>query len=324
MITTKSNRFPACAWLLPVGLLLLFTQSAWAAGPPAAASITHKIFQWRPFLAPFHAVVLHYPIGFITLAFILEIYGLRRPGLEVKRITRLVIWLSLVSGIVAATFGILRAAGGGYETHAVETHRWTGLGVVACTLATLVLQKFACGNETRRALTYCYRGLLTVTLGLLVVAGHMGGNLTHGSKYLTENAPTFVRELLTDEPPATTEATASASLDEGQRFFVEQVQPILNTKCVGCHGPEKQKAGYRLDQPELALKGGESEQPAIKPGHPLESHLVQLILLPPGHDDIMPPEGREPLTPEEIGLVLHWIRIGAPFGAPAPTSAEDH
>ena len=321
---TKCNRFPTRSWLLPVALLLFATLSVLAAGESAAAvPSTPKIFQWRPFLAPFHAVVLHYPIGFITMAFLLEIYGMRQPSLEVKRITRFVIWISLISGIVAATFGILRAAGGGYEHRAVETHRWTGLGVVACTLATLALQKFTCRDNARRAWTYAYRSLLTVTLGLLVVAGHMGGNLTHGSKYLTENAPTFVRELLTDEPMEKTEETPAANLDEGQRFFVEQVQPILNAKCVRCHGSEKQKGGYRLDQPEMALKGGESEKPSIKPGNPLESRLAQLILLPPGHDDIMPPEGKEPLTPEEIGVVLHWIRIGAPFGATPPPSATD-
>ncbi len=309
-------------WLTALLFLALITLSALAAGQPVAVgSSPPRIFQWRSFLAPFHAVVLHYPIGFITMAFILEIYGMRRPSPEVKRITRLVIWISLISGIVAATFGILRASGGGYESHAVEMHRWTGLGVVICTLATLALQKFACRHEARCAWMYAYRSLLIITLGLLVVTGHMGGNLTHGAKYLTENAPTFMREFLADETSEKAEAPAIVALDEGQRFFVEQVQPILNAKCVRCHGPEKQKGGYRIDRPEVAFKGGESEQPAIKPGNTMESRLVKLILLPPGHDDIMPPDGKEPLTPEEIGLVLHWIRIGAPFGTTAPPSS---
>lgn len=327
VMTTRSNHFPGVKRQLSSALLLWMALSAvstWAATGPsatataAAATGAHKIFHWSPFLAPFHAVVLHYPIGFITVAFILEIFGMRRPSPDAKQITRLVIWLSLLSGIVTAAFGILRADSGGYEVRAVEAHRWTGLGVVVSTLATLVVQGIAQRHATQPAWMYAYRGLLTLTLGLLVVAGHMGGNLTHGSKYLTENAPTFVREFLDEESPDPSGSVAAANLDENQRFYSERVQPIFNTKCLPCHGPEKQKGDYRLDQPEMALKGGKSNIPAIKAGAPMESHLAKLILLPPGDDDIMPPDGKEPLTPEETGIVLHWIRIGAPFG-PSPT-----
>src|SRR6266508_3792831 len=81
--------------------------SALAAAPAQGIGAAHRMFQWRPFLAPFHAVVLHFPIGFITVAFILEIYRLRRPSEELRHVTMLVIWLSLVTGVVSATFGIL-------------------------------------------------------------------------------------------------------------------------------------------------------------------------------------------------------------------------
>jgi hypothetical protein len=37
----------------------------------------------------------------------------------------------------------------------------------------------------------------------------------------------------------------------------------------------------------------------------------------------MPPEGKQPLTPEEIGKVLAWVRNGAAFpdAVPAATAA---
>jgi len=160
--------------------------------------------------------------------------------------------------------------------------------------------------------------MLVGTLALVVVAGHFGGNLTHGSKYLVENAPEFIRQLL-EAAPADSSAADPALLDAHQRIYVERVQPLLQAKCYKCHGPEKQKGGYRLDQPELALKGGESGKVAIKPSDPLGSHLVRLILLPPQHDDVMPPEGKEPLTLEEIVILLDWIRRGAVF----PQGKED-
>ncbi len=282
------------------------------AAADGAPSVAHKLFQWRPFLAPFHAVVLHFPIGFLTVAGMLEVYRAFRPSGELRRVTVLLLWLGLLTGIISAAFGLMRAGGGGYEAKALSLHRLYGVAVPFVTAAAIVLQWLAYRNETARGWTRSYRGLLTGTLTLVVVAGHYGGNLTHGSKYLVENAPEFVRELLVDNPAPSSTVDPSA-LDAHQRSYVEKVQPLLEAKCYKCHGPDKQKGGYRLDQPELAFKGGDSEKVAIKPGDPLGSHLVRLILLPPQHDDVMPPEGKEPLTLEEIMTLLDWIRNGAAF-----------
>jgi mono/diheme cytochrome c family protein len=56
-------------------------------------------------------------------------------------------------------------------------------------------------------------------------------------------------------PPA-----ASRSID-----FGKDIQPIFEKQCYGCHGPKKQEAAFRLDQKDIALKGGELG-PAIIPG----------------------------------------------------------
>jgi hypothetical protein len=47
------------------------------------------------------------------------------------------------------------------------------------------------------------------------------------------------------------------------------------------------------------------------------------MLLPPQHDDVMPPEGKEPLTLEETMTLLDWIRNGAEFppGTTTPAAA---
>jgi hypothetical protein len=41
-------------------------------------------------------------------------------------------------------------------------------------------------------------------------------------------------------------------------FFESKVRPVLVERCIGCHGPEKQKAGLRLDSLVGLLRGGES------------------------------------------------------------------
>ena len=58
--------------------------------------------------------------------------------------------------------------------------------------------------------------------------------------------------------------------------FQEKVWPLLEARCVKCHGTEKQKGELRLDSLEAALKGGENG-PALVPGKPGESLLIKLV-----------------------------------------------
>ncbi len=93
--------------------------------------------------------------------------------------------------------------------------------------------------------------------------------------------------------------------------FVKDVQPIFAKSCVSCHGPEKQKGGYRLDSAAATLKGGEAYSPAIKPGDSAGSPLIHLVagLVP---DSLMPAKG-DPLTAEQVGVLRAWIDQGAKF-----------
>lgn len=92
--------------------------------------------------------------------------------------------------------------------------------------------------------------------------------------------------------------------------FAKDIQPILKERCVSCHGPQKQKGKLRLDSKEAAFKP--SDEPIIAPGHADKSELYRRIILPKGHDDLMPAEG-EPLTKEQIDLIKAWIDEGAPW-----------
>ncbi len=116
---------------------------------------------------------------------------------------------------------------------------------------------------------------------------------------------------------AAAQSGLAAELSAEERFRTE-VWPLLETACVRCHGPEKQKADLRLDSREAALKGGESG-PAVVPGKPGESLLLQLV----GHaekDRKMPPKDK--LQDSEVAALEHWIIGGAPWPAPsAPMAA---
>lgn len=98
--------------------------------------------------------------------------------------------------------------------------------------------------------------------------------------------------------------------------FTDAVLPILNRTCVSCHGPEKVKAGLRLDSLEGITKGGDNGA-VIKPGKSKSSPLIQRLLLPLKHDDHMPPAEKPQPTAEEIALLRRWVDAGAPGDASA-------
>jgi len=106
--------------------------------------------------------------------------------------------------------------------------------------------------------------------------------------------------------------------------FVAHVQPILEARCFGCHGPEKQKGRLRLDRPE-EIWGDDAEDWVVVPGDAAASAVYERITLPPDDIDVMPPEDEgEPLTAEQIALIGAWIEGGARWdGVEVPAPAGD-
>lgn len=92
--------------------------------------------------------------------------------------------------------------------------------------------------------------------------------------------------------------------------FLKDIQPIFEASCLRCHGPEKPKSRFRLDDRALALKGG-ANGVAIIPGDSVNSPLIHFVARL-DEDSAMPPEGKaDPVTPEQVGLLRAWIDQGA-------------
>jgi len=109
-------------------------------------------------------------------------------------------------------------------------------------------------------------------------------------------------------------AGPAAAPGAGKIDFVKQVWPLFEKKCIGCHGPEKQKAKLRLDTPDAILKGSKDEK-VVLPGKGKDSLMYQRVSLAKDHEDLMPPEGEgDPLTKQEQELILRWIDGNADFG----------
>ena len=105
-------------------------------------------------------------------------------------------------------------------------------------------------------------------------------------------------------------------------FFESKVRPLLVAHCQGCHGPEKQKAGLRLDSGAALARGGDSG-PVVQPGDPEASRLIEAVRY--SGDVQMPPKRK--LAEAEIEVLSQWIKMGAEWpestseARPAATAA---
>src|SRR5690606_37100079 len=88
--------------------------------------------------------------------------------------------------------------------------------------------------------------------------------------------------------------------------FSADVKPILNSKCISCHGGVKAKAGFSLLFEEEALAPTESGKPAIIPGDPNGSEMIRRLTLNDPEERM--PYKHEPLSKEEIRILKQWIR----------------
>lgn len=91
--------------------------------------------------------------------------------------------------------------------------------------------------------------------------------------------------------------------------YNRDIRPIVNNKCISCHGGVKQSGGFSLLFEEEAKATTESGKLAIIPGDSKNSEMIKRV----NHQDtdLRMPLGKEPLTEEEIQLIADWIDQGA-------------
>lgn len=131
--------------------------------------------------------------------------------------------------------------------------------------------------------------------------------------------------------PVVSAAAPAAPSGKGVEFFENKIRPVLVEQCYKCHSAtsEKLKGDLLVDSRAGLLKGGASHKPAIVPGEPEKSPLIQAIR-GDDPDTVMPPKGE--LSKEQIADFVTWVKMGAPdprteatkspYATPAPDSKE--
>ncbi|MGA0133418.1 MAG: c-type cytochrome domain-containing protein [Opitutales bacterium] len=103
--------------------------------------------------------------------------------------------------------------------------------------------------------------------------------------------------------------------------FSSVIAPILDARCVSCHGPKKVKGKLRLDSYDAMMKGGKNGA-AFVPGRPDTSMLLARVFLHPGAGDLMPPKEEKQLTEAQKEAMYTWIE-GRPIPAALAKTAKD-
>lgn len=247
------------------------------------------------FLGRFHPVLVHLPIGILLVACVLQWLSSKERFAGMYQAIGVTLLLGMISSVFSAVTGYFLSISEDYDEGMVNVHFWLG---ILTSLVSLIFY-FLHRSKSRNTILHVVATLLFI---LVVLTGHFGGSLTHGSDYLSlsslETEPAAERKVITNVQEA--------------MLYADLVQPVLQSKCYSCHGKSKQKGGLRMDDSARLWKGGK-DGIVLVAGKPDESEMIKRLLLPRNDDDHMPPKEKPQLNDQEVALLHWWISAGAPF-----------
>ncbi len=308
MPNSKPSRRPAfLASLITLGGLGVIAGLVTLLGVPLFGK-ENPVPSWFRFLGHLHPVVLHLPIGMLALVILMECgRWFRRSGAS----TLWPMFFTALAAVVAAVFGYLlwQTHPEDYSGELLQSHLLWGVGFAGVAVVTLMVKAWVDAVGRGSGL---YFFLLLASGGVMTVASHDGGSLTHGRTFLVDEVPGPIKRWLVDAEPATAEPPAREPAPipaTGKLSYSRHIQPIFDAKCVSCHGPDKSKGKLRMDSYELTLAGGK-EGEGFEPGDP-DSNILFRMELPLDDEEHMPPEGKKQVTEEEFAAIKRWIEEGA-------------
>ena len=148
-------------------------------------------------------------------------------------------------------------------------------------------------------------GVLLLLAGLLSACGSPASNTpvsqpTTGASVSVTEAPATASAAATDPTEAATQAPAAGATVS----FANDVLPLLQSRCVNCHGGQRTEKGLTLNSYDSVMAGSENG-PVVTAGDAANSPLAQMVV-----NGKMPKRGPK-LTPDQVQLIVDWINQGA-------------
>ena len=290
---------------------------------------------WRS-VGVLHPVIVHFPIALLLVAGGVEVFR-RVTGRGSAEVVNVCFVIGALGAVASTVLGWSSAIGR-TESTTLALHRWLGVGTagLAAGVALLIpIARFQKGELLNRLRLL---GVLA-SAALVGLVGHFGGQLVYGSDYIERaiaqvfnpqsQGPNVAAAGITGNSEGENETTPTLAPDtvvlakgDGVKVdFRTQVWPILKSRCVECHGPNKAKGDLRLHTEADALEGG-TMGPAYTPGKPDESEILYVLTSPFADERMPPPEEGNPVTAFEYNLLRRWIEQGAAWSDPAKPEAK--
>ncbi|XOV90960.1 MAG: c-type cytochrome domain-containing protein [Bacteroidota bacterium] len=239
---------------------------------------------WMQPLGRMHPMILHFPIGFILLLVLANIFKNQLPEDSFNKVNKFLLLLTGLTTVLTALMGFFLSQEEGYTSDVLSIHKWIGVGVSYLMYVLILI-------EQKKKI---YVPTLYVSFIGIVIAGHFGAGLTHGINFLTE--PIIKNE--------------DKQFNKDEPVLTSLVVPILESKCTNCHNTEKHKGELDLSTLEGIHKGGENG-PIWTASNTDSSQIINRAMLPEEHKKHMPPKGKPQLTTTELALIQEWIKQGA-------------
>ena len=226
-----------------------------------------------------HPLLLHFPIVLVFLAFFLELVIKRSVNQSLKEAANWLLLSAAFTSAITALMGSFLSREDGYDQDAIAWHQWTGVAVSFISLC------WYAWREKIRSVRFVNVLIASLAAMAVVITGHKGAKITHGDNFLL--AP-----LHSDKKIETT-----VPLDDAVAY-THFIQPILQSKCMGCHNSKKAKGSLVMETEALLLKGGKNGKlwDSTAPDFGL---MMQRIHKPEDSKEHMPPVGKPQLTEEE-------------------------
>ena len=267
-----------CIWFLnPLLVLLAFYSNT---------TQRNDILIW---LGKLHPLVLHFPIVIGIGIIVYFIFFQHKPFEE--NIEKCILIVNAFLASLVALLGLFLSKQDVYNTDILNLHKWGGISIALISWLIIYTKNISIGYKKLIGLIY---------LCALLFFTHQGALLTHG-----ENALSLPK-------PNITEVKATTIIDSNLTIYEKAIAPLLEQKCIGCHGPDKIKGQLQLQNPSLIIKGGKDGN-ILNRFHNAEALLLQRIHLPNSDEKHMPPDGKPQLTIEELTLLNKWVDAGGSF-----------
>lgn len=246
-----------------------------------------QIPSWLAVVGRMHPMFLHFPIVLLLISFFTIWIPAGRDGdNEWLDLLRLV---AALSAIVVAIMGMLLSLEGGKAGETLVLHKWGGVLVAVFGFL------FYAWYDLLKKRSLWAKPFTIIAALTIIVTGHWGADLTHGADFVLAPIRSDEQKLV---PP------------EEAIIFADIIQPILEKKCVSCHGGNSLKGKLSLKDVKGMLAGGKTGALFI-PGQPDVSLLIKRLHLPLEDKKRMPPASKPQLTETEAALLYAWIRSGA-------------